>query len=499
MKYTLEPDFDSISFMELVRKSSDFKTASVALSDHQQVQISYFSTLIDEKRLQQDLIVNLQTSARSRPIESLDDIQSLIPMTEIEKIVDVKLIHQKLLKGSVIIQMNDGHSEFLLASIPNAKLGMRQDNDTENEFSVIGPKIGFIEDLDTNIHLMRLLINSPALIVKELNVGSASNSRVAILSIEGVTNPEIVDRLEKRLKNLDYDVIFDTSQLDQFVSDNTHTPFPLFLSTERRDRVVYALLNGQVAFMSDGSSYFSTGPSTLFDFFISPEDYFLPWILGSFFRIIRIIGVIFSVFASALYVATMTFNYEVIPHILLGPLIYSRINVPFPPVLEVLFLEFTIELLREAGARLPIKIGQTLGIVGGIIIGQAAVEAALTNSILIIIVSLSALASFTTPIYKMANTIRFLRFPIIVLAAIWGGLGIMIGVCFIVVHLAKLQSLGYPYTAPLYPFRPKDLRDIFIRLPYQFMNKRIGYLRPLSQIRYRPKPIQPSKKEWDED
>jgi hypothetical protein len=278
--------------------------------------------------------------------------------------------------------------------------------------------------------------------------------------------------------------------LDQLIADNSLTPFPLFTTTERRDRVIYALITGQVAVISEGSPSFITGPSTLFDFFVSPEDYYLPWALGSFFRLIRIFGVIFSLFASALYVALMTFHYEVIPKELLGKLISSRQNVPFPPFVEAIFLETTIEFLREAGARLPNRIGQTLGIVGGIILGQAAVEAALTSNVLIIIVSLSALASFVTPIYKMSNAIRFLRFPIIILAAIWGAFGIAIGLCFLLVHLSRLKSLGSPYMAPFYPMRFRDLKDSLIRASYQQTDKRPSYLRPLSFIRYKPGRVQ---------
>ena len=194
----------------------------------------------------------------------------------------------------------------------------------------------------------------------------------------------------------------------------------MLLPTERVDRAVHALINGQVAVFSNGSPYVITGPSTIIDYFISPEDYFLPWILASFFRLIRIFSVLFSIFATSIYIAVITYHYEMIPNDLFGSLSFSRYNVPFPPVLEVIFLEFTIELLREAGVRLPTKVGQTLGIVGGIVIGQASVEASLTSNVLLIIVALSALASFTTPIYKMSNTIRFLRFPLILFASIWG-------------------------------------------------------------------------------
>ncbi|WP_219836107.1 spore germination protein [Paenibacillus sp. R14(2021)] len=479
----------------IFRQSSDFKTMAIALPT-QKLYISYYSTLIDESKLQHDLIWILQESARENPIASLEDLLPMIPMTQILISNRSDEIHDKLMRCHVLIQLKRDAQEGALVHIPT-KFGIRPNNDTENEFSVVGPKVGFIEDIDTNIHLMRLQINIPEFVVKEVSIGSLSHTRVAMLYIDGVTNPEIVNRLEQRLRSIDLDVSYDSCQVDQLVADSSMTPFPLLLATERRDRVVFALASGQAAFICDGSPYFIIGPSTLFDFFISPEDYYLPWVLGSFFRLIRMFGVVFSLFASALYVAILTYHYEVVPHSLLGPLIYSRIHVPFLPVLEVIFLEITIEFLREAGARLPTKIGQTLGIVGGIVVGQAAVEAALTSNVLIIIVSLSALASFATPIYKMANTIRFLRFPFILLAAVWGGLGIFIGICFLFVHLTRLKSLGYPYTTPVYPLRPADFKDSFLRMPFQQVNRRPGFLRPVSKVKYSPKPVKRHKQDWN--
>lgn len=465
--------------------SSDFITTTITLAN-QKLYLSYYKTLIDEKWLQDHFIHALQNRNTEIELKNVEDIRAWIPIQDTQTTTEIKDIQLKLMKGHVIIQINENDRECMLLNLAS-QIGVRNDNSTENEFSVVGPKVGFVENIDTNIHLLRCQLNIPSLIVKEMTIGTVSKTKVAIIYIDGVTNEENIRNVEQRLSDIDFDVLFDSSILDQLISDNSFTPFPLFVSTERRDRVAYALISGQVAIISDGSPYFVTGPSTLFDFFISPEDYYLPWILGSFFRLIRIFGVIFSVYATSIYVALTTFHYEMIPKDLLGPLIFSRNNVPFPPVLEVLFLEITIEFLREAGARLPTKIGQTLGIVGGIVIGQAAVEAALTSNILIITVALSALASFATPIYKMSNTIRFLRFPMIVMAAFWGNLGIVFGTCFILIHITRLKSLGHPYTVPFYPLRIKDLKDSFIRSSYELTNTRPSYLRPISLFRYSPK------------
>ncbi|WP_254639053.1 spore germination protein [Cohnella sp. GbtcB17] len=471
--------------LDSCKRSVDFVTTPLS-TGKLEFSFSYYKTLIDEEALGH-LLHALQASTQAKESGDLNSLLAHAPMDGIELDPDPQRVRKLIFKGYLLAYPGkDAEGECALIPLP-AKKGLRSSNETDMEFSVVGPKIGFIEDLDTNIHLLRAQLNTPDLLLKEIVVGSVSRSRVAMLYIDGIANDENVAKMEKRLRDIDFDVVFDTSQLDQIIADNSRTPFPLFTTTERRDRVVYALITGQVAVISEGSPYFITGPSTLFDFFLSPEDYFLPWVLGSFFRMIRIFGVIFSLFASSFYVALMTYHYEVIPKELLGRLIYSRENVPFAPFLEVLFLEITVEFLREAGARLPSRIGQSLGIVGGVILGQAAVEASLTSNILIIIVSLSALTSFVTPIYKMSNAIRFLRFPIILLAAVWGSLGIAIGVCFLLVHLSKLRSLGYPYTVPFFPVRAKDLKDSLVRSSYSVTGSRPSYLKPASMRRYKPK------------
>jgi hypothetical protein len=486
----LKTTFDDLELLlEQAGRSADFQNMQVAAADRL-LFVSYFGTLIDKGRLQNQVLEPLQrlTTENSFPgeIRRLEDIARRIPTENIEITDCIDTIQAKLMGGHAMVRLSAEDARCAMVPLASRQ-GVRKNNTTENEFSVVGPNVGFVEDIDTNLHLIRMQVNVPQLIVKELAIGSMSMTRVAIVYIEGVANEQNVQTVRQRLEDIDFDVIFDTSLLDQMIADESSTPFPLFVTTERRDRVVYALISGQIAVIADGSPYFITGPSTLFDFFISPEDYYLPWFLGTFFRIIRLFGVVFSLFATSFYIAITTFHYEVIPKDLLGPLIYSRMNVPFPPVFEVLFLEITIEFLREAGARLPTKIGQTLGIVGGIIIGQAAVEAALTSNILIIVVALSALASFTTPIYKMSNTIRFLRFPMIVLSAMWGAVGLFAGIGFLLAHLTRLTSLGSPYTVPAYPLRVSDLRDSIVRPAFRWTSKRPGYLRTGARVRYRPK------------
>jgi spore germination protein KA len=468
---------------ERAYKSSDFTTLSPVEKDHP-LQISFYKTLIDPSILQKSILPFLKENASE--IKELSDLTNIIPVEGIKITKEYLEVDKALHTGSVAVYFKDKQEEYALLNISYARLGQRETNDTQNEFSVIGPKVGLIEDLSTNLHLIRDHLHTSDLIFEEMTVGTRAKTKVVLAYLDGVTNPEYVNTMKQRLTDLNVDNSLDNTQLEQMISDNTRTPFPLFITTERVDRTVGSLVQGQVVVVSDKSSYAIIGPVTLMEFFSNPEDFFLPSIIASFFKLIRIFGMLFSIFASAFYIAILTFHFEVIPKDLLGPIIYSRANVPFPPVIEVLFLEITIDLLREAGARLPTKIGQTLGIVGGIVIGQATVEAALTSNILLIIVALAALSSFTTPIYKMSNAVRLLRYPFILFAALWGGLGIYVGLTFLIAHLARLKSLGVPFLLPLYPFRRGGVTSSFIRPNHIKYAKRPWYLRPLSVKRYSP-------------
>lgn len=466
---------------EKAQKSSDFSTIS-PLEKNNPLLISFYKTMIDPNILQQSILPPLKEKASA--IKELSDLKNIIPIEDIKISKDPVQVEKALHDGSIVTYFSDKKGEYAILNIGDHRLGQREINDTQNEFCVIGPKVGFIEDLTTNLHLIRDHLNTSDLIFENIIVGTRQRTKVVLAYLDGVTYPEYVNTVKQRLNDLNVDVSYDNTYLEQLIADHSSTPFPLYITTERVDRTVGALIEGQIVLIGDKSSYAVIGPVNLMEFFSNPEDFYLPSIIASFFKLIRIFGMLFSIFSTAFYVAILTFHYEVIPKDLLGPIIFSRANVPFPPVLEVLFLEVTIDLLREAGARLPTKIGQTLGIVGGIVIGQATVEAALTSNILLILVALAALSSFTTPIYKMSNAVRLLRYPFILLAAIWGGLGIFVGLIFLIAHLSRLKSLGVPYLLPLFPYRKSGVTSSFLRPNLSDYDNRPWYLRPLSKKRF---------------
>lgn len=440
--------------------------------------ISYFGSLIDVEILHRDILPNLHKTE----FASLEAVKAALPFEDVLITSNRQKIEDALLRGSVLIQLHEKDAACVLVRAEMKKA--REVTIPEEEYSVVGPKESFVESITTNLNLVRNRLPISALQVKEYTIGSLSKTKVAVLYIEGITNEENVNTVCQRLENLEYPQILDSSFISQLIEDNGNSIFPQFIDTERPDRVAGVLAEGSVVILADGSSHALIGPISVMELFNAFEDYFVNWQMASAFRMIRVLAVTFSIMVTPIYVAVLTYHYQLIPKDLMVTLVSSRRNIPLPPILEAIILELTIELLREAGARLPSKVGQTIGIVGGIVIGTAAVDAGLTSNVLLIIVALAALASFTTPVYRMGNTIRLLRFPLLLMADLWGLLGIAIAVLFLLTHLLRLTSLGRPYLEPIFPPRLKDLKDAFIRLPFSHQQKRPHFLQTKDPIRF---------------
>ena len=468
-----KPEKDRIhslqNLIEKLKRSSDFVNYHTSDDETMPYWISYYRPSLDGEKLQKYLMPTLL----ERPNASLEELKEHIPMSGITITNDLQKIEDMVLKGHAIVQVNQQDQKCMLANI--AIDNYRAPTPPLNESTVIGPQEGFVEDIDTNINLVRKRLPVLDLQTKEMIVGEFSKTKVVMMYLDNLAEKDNVDFLEESLRALEYDQINDSAYIQELMGEKSI--FPLYINTERTDRVTKALIDGKIAIFVDGSPSVLLTPVSYFDFFISPEDYNVSWMYATFSRILRLIAVLFSICATPLYVAVLNYHYELIPSDLLETLILSRAQVPFPPLIEALFLELAIDLLREAGARLPMKVGQTLGIVGGIVIGQASVQAGLTSNILLIIVALSALASFITPIYKMGNAVRLLRFPFLAFAEIGGLFGISLGFIFLFTHLFRLTSLRKPY-ALFYPTRQQSVKDSWIRFPLTMIDTRDVQARP---------------------
>jgi hypothetical protein len=447
--------------------------------DGKKIVLCFLSSLIDKTSLDEFILSPIQQQTQ---VEwTIESIAQFIAIAEIKTANQLKEIISSLIEGYAYIYI-DGEPCGILANI--GKTVERSLEKAETESLVYGPKISFTESLIGNVNIVRSNLKDSNLCMEDIIIGKRVKTPGKLVYVKDIADEENVNTFRQRITELEFDYIPDTTVLGQLIEDNSWTVFPQIMSTELPDRITLSLMRGKVAVLMDRSPSAIYGPTPFFSFFESTEDVYMRWNMGLFLRLLRIIAIFLSILLTPAYVAVLTYHYEVIPSPMIISLGQSRANVPFPPVFEALFLEFIIELLREAGARLPTKVGQTMGIVGGIVIGQAAVQAGFTSNILIIIIALSALGSFTSPSYLMGTAVRMIRFPIIILAGIWGGIGIMLAFCFFLIHLLKLKSLGSPYLMPLYPFRWKDFGYSITKFPIKFLSYRPETNRPINDKRF---------------
>ncbi|MBW3113431.1 spore germination protein [Bacillus sp. MCCB 382] len=424
------------------------------------IQLIYFDNLVDKQILNEgilDWINKGKTRELHREIDSfgLKEVSS-----NKQAVIDV-------LNGDVVLSFEDRMFSLQAGGAENRSI-----EESETESIILGPHESFIESADVNIALIRKRLKSSHLKTISLSAGEITKTSITIMYLEDIAPKEELEYLKKRINDIEYSGILDTNILVQMIDDQPLSPFPQFFTTERPDVSASKLLSGKMVGIVDGSPYVFCAPVSFFDFFQSVDDYSQRWITGTFIRLLRMFAFVITVAFTAIYVSVTTFHYEMVPQELLPSLIESRSKVPFPPLIEAIFLELVIELLREAGARLPTKIGQTIGIVGGIVIGQAAVEAGITSNILIIAVAVSAISSFVIPSYVMSASIRIVRFSFILLAGFWGNMGLVFGLGLLVIHLTTLTSLKTPYMIPFSPTFFNDWLDTIIRAPYMLIKDR---------------------------
>ena len=298
----------------------------------------------------------------------------------------------------------------------------------ENEIVIKGPHEAFVENLRTNTSLLRRFTNNENLTIENVKVGKITKTNCAVCYIKDITNDNLVAEAKYRLNNLEIDSLLSAGELEQLLTDTNVLGIPKILVSERPDTAVKALLQGRVVIIVNGSPYALILPAILIDFLSSPEDTNLKTVFGNFLKIIRIISAFFALLLPGLYIAITSFHREIIPTELLYSILSSRQSVPFPIILEILTMEISFEIIREAGLRVPSPIGPTLGIVGALVLGQAAVSAGIVSSILIIIIAMTGISSFAIPDYSFSFHLRFFRFGFILLGFLSGFLGIGIGI-----------------------------------------------------------------------
>jgi len=476
----LQDNIDMIKSMLGEPEDLVVRTLSVAGKD---CAIAYIDGLVDSEFLHNFIMKDLQKvtdDQQGMPEESLvlfqkieEDILSASAIKHGKTMSDV---FEALLDGETVIYV-DGVTEVLIVNTVGGE--HRSVEEPQAEGVLRGPREGFVENIQTNTVLIRRRIKDPNLRMKTHSSGRRSKKSLVVFYIEGIVHPNIIEEVNRRLASIDVDDAIGVTAIEQWIEDSFLSPFPQVSSTERPDGVETALLNGRVAIMLDGTPFVLIVPSTLSQVLKSPEDYYYRWSIASFTRILRYFAAFLAVFLPSLYVALTSFHVGLIPSDLAFFIAASREGVPFSATIEALLMVATMELLREAGARLPKAIGQTIGIVGGLVIGEAAVTAGIVSPIMVIVVALNAIASFAIPDYTTAATFRVLLFLFIIAAATLGLYGIVLAYIIVNIHIVNLKSFGIPYSAPFSPGFIKDFRDVVVQLPISLRKRnRPVYLQP---------------------
>ena len=356
----------------------------------------------------------------------------------------------------------------------------------ETERSTRASREGFVETLQTNLALIRRRIKDPSLRVEATTVGRRTHTTVAIVWLEGLTNPVLVETVRKRLKAIQVDRVIESYVIEYYLKDDPWTPFPLIRGTERPDFSARELLDGRVLILVEGSPFGLIAPATIADFYRTMDDYVHNYMTVSMTRLVRFVANFLVIFFAAGYVALIDMHPELIPTDLAISIAGSREGVAFPGIIEVVLMLLVFEILHEATLRLPGMMGPTIGVVGGLVIGQAAVQAKIISDVMVIIIAMQAIAIFTPPSLEMSLTWRVLLWGSVLFAGVFGIFGLVLYSIILTAHVSGLTSLGVPFTAPNAPPSPIGQRDNFIRAAFKRLRRRPEYIHPRDDVRRQP-------------
>lgn len=467
-------------------RSDDFRLRRFRLGgpDGPRVLMGYLDGMIDEKGIDDRVISPLMKAKQmaKAPVQELAyqaDV-SLTARSLVRRSRNLGTAVQVVLDAGVVLFF-DGCPEILF--IAASGYPTRGIDKPETEHAVQGPREGFTESVAINLTQVRRRLKHTDLRVKFIEVGTRSHVRVAVLHIDGLTNPAVVDEVTRRLDNIQIDHLQGPGMVMEYLNDHPWTPFPMLRTTERPDEVARQLVEGKTIILMDGHPFAVAAPSVLMDFYQTMDDYHFGFWGASAVRLVRFFGFIISLFMPAIYIALIAVNPEMVPNELALTIAATREGLPFPPVIEVLIIELLIELIREAALRLPQPLGSTIGVVGGVVVGQAIVQAGIVSPLIIIFAATTMLASFTSPTMDIGFTWRILKWFLVILANGFGVVGIIVGSSCVIAHMAALSSFGVPYLSPFGPLRVRDLGDTIVRLPFIIERKRPSHLRTLDEQR----------------
>lgn len=470
---------DNVAYIkELLKDTSDIVYREFDINQWKAALI-YIDGMADKKLLDDYVLEALMPPELK--VENQNEIKNkILTVTDIREVKKLSEGIDAMLSGDTMLFIDGLNFVYIIATRAWPARGV---SEPSSETVIRGSREGFTETIRFNTSLVRRRIRDTRLKVIPKSIGTRSKSDVAIMYIDDIVNKDVLQELMDRVDLINIDAILDSGYIEQLIEDNIWSPFPQVQATERPDVVAAALYEGRIALLVDNSPVAIIVPATLPNLFQSPDDYYLRWINTSLVRIVRLTAIIIALILPSIYISVTSYNPNIIPTELAYSIAASREGVPFPAFVETLIMEVSLYFLLEAIVRLPKPIGSTIGIVGGLIIGQAAVSAGIVSPLMIIIVSVTVITNFLTPNYEVSAALRFIRVLLIIASSIAGLYGIMIGLMVLLIHLIRLKSFGIPYLSPAVDTYKSDLKDLYIRTPFKFYRLRPRYLNTGDKVR----------------
>ncbi|MED4907223.1 spore germination protein [Brevibacillus centrosporus] len=432
-----------------------------------EVLLIYLDGLVDTKTLEHVLLKPWMLETPRPGLASLDAFdlmveQQLVSIAKTKTTEAMEEVIESILSANVVILFDETNAA-VIAELKGFE--KRAIEEPTGETTIRGPREGFTENISVNTSMIRRKIQSPKLKMESMTVGSLSKSTIVIAYIDGIAKTSIIEEVRRRISRIQLDTVLGGNFIEEFIEDYPFTVFPQVQNTERPDIVASCLAERKVAIFIDGTPFVLIVPCSFWSTFQSADDYYERFIYATLIRWLRMLLIIISLFLPSIYVAITTFHPQLLPTNFLLSITSAREGVPFPAVIEAVLMELLFEGLREAGIRMPRPAGSAVSIVGALVIGQAAVQAGIVSAPMVIVVSLTGVASLISPRYSMGMAFRMLRFPMLIFSGMFGLYGVTMATVFLLIHLTNLESFGVPYLSPVAPLTRTELKDVLIRAP----------------------------------
>ncbi|WHY76871.1 spore germination protein [Neobacillus sp. WH10] len=460
---------------ELFKKNEDVKFEPFTFNQHK-VMLTYCQGLVRNEMLYQTVPERLEALFSQLQVEpSKEKILELLRLPSLKLVENEDEAVSEIFSGKLLLNFNIPGSIFL---VDISERPQRNPEETKTEVSILGPRDNFIEDISINIALIRKRLRTTSLASKSLEIGRRTRTKVSVLYIDDITNKEILQNIMEKLSAIDIDGLFSGTQLEELLDKNPFGLFPRHAYSGRPDFAVQSLLNGRIIILIDGIAYAYITPVNLFYLLKSTEDKEQNYAFNSFERLMRVFGILVATFLPGFWVALSSFHQNQLPLTLLATIVESRRGVPLPTALEALLMLLIFELFREAGLRLPTAVGQTLSVIGGLIIGDAAIRAGLTNPAMLVVISGSTIATFTLVNQWLIGTISIIRFFVIFCVSLFGFFGFFISIYIILIYIAKIRIFGVPYLGLVTRIDMMNILKTVFRLPDSKKVSRVNSLNP---------------------